>query len=51
VVLTLAGSYRLTSNLVVPDANTDAIDVNADEVTIDLNGFSIIGPPSALEVR
>ncbi len=42
------GAYRLTSNLDLrglPDAeNLRAIIVNADGVSIDLNGFSIIGP-------
>jgi hypothetical protein len=44
VVICQSGSYRLSGNLTVPDANTDAIDINADNVTIDLNGFSILGP-------
>lgn len=38
------GSYRLTSNLVVSDAATTAIEIKADNVTLDLNGFSILGP-------
>ena len=37
------GTYRLTSNLVVP-AGTVGIRIDATNVTIDLNGFSIIGP-------
>jgi len=41
--ITKPGSYKLTSNLVVP-ANTDGIDILASDVTLDLNGFSIIGP-------
>ncbi len=44
VTLSQSGSYRLTGNLVVPDANTTAIHIAADHVTLDLNGFSIIGP-------
>jgi hypothetical protein len=44
VTISQAGSYRLSGNLTVPDANTTAIQVTADNVTIDLNGFSIIGP-------
>ncbi len=44
VIITSAGSYRLTSNLVVPDENTDGIKVNSDDVSIDLNNFAIIGP-------
>jgi hypothetical protein len=38
-----SGSYKLTSNLVIP-AGKDGIDVMASDVTIDLNGFGIIGP-------
>lgn len=44
VTISLPGSYRLTGNLTVPDANTTAIQLTADNVAIDLNGFSIIGP-------
>ena len=44
VTITAAGSYRLTSNLTVPDENTDGIVVSADDVGIDLNNFAIIGP-------
>jgi parallel beta-helix repeat protein len=41
------GSYRLTSNL-KPPAGIDGIDVSATNVTIDLNGFAIIGPGSSI---
>lgn len=44
VTISQPGSYRLTGNLVVPDANTNGIQITADNVTLDLNGFSIIGP-------
>jgi hypothetical protein len=54
VTISQSGSYRLTSNLDVTDAsarpngsaaeNTTAIEVSADNVTIDLNGFMIKGP-------
>lgn len=44
VTLSQPGSYRLSGNLTVPDQNTTAIQVTADNVTIDLNGFSILGP-------
>jgi hypothetical protein len=44
VTINVPGSYRLSGNLTVPDANTTAIEITADNVTIDLNGFSIIGP-------
>jgi len=37
------GSYRLTGGLLI-DANTTAIVVTADNVSIDLNGFTIRGP-------
>ena len=41
--ITQSGSYRLTGNLTVPAA-TDGIVINAADVTLDLNGFGIIGP-------
>jgi hypothetical protein len=44
VTLSRAGSYRLSGNLTVPDANTTAIEITADDVTLDLNGFAILGP-------
>jgi len=43
VTISVPGSYRLSSNLIVPDGNTTAIEVLTSEVAIDLNGFSIIG--------
>lgn len=55
VTLDHPGSYRLTGNLDVTDAtardgsaaeNTTAILVAADNVTVDLNGFTIHGPTS-----
>ena len=42
--ITQPGSYKLSGNLTVLAPNSDAIDINADNVTLDLNGFSIIGP-------
>lgn len=42
-VISQPGSYRLTSNLVQPDVNTDVIRIEASNVTLDLNGFSITG--------
>ncbi len=44
VLITQPGSYRLTSNLEVPDAGTTAIQITANDVTLDLNGFTISGP-------
>ncbi len=35
-------SYRLTGDLVVPDANTTGISVSAPSISIDLNGFEIV---------
>jgi hypothetical protein len=46
-ILSTSGSFRLTSNLTVPDVDTTAIILSTTfpvDVTIDLNGFSIIGP-------
>ena len=44
VSINLPGIYKLSSNLVVPNQNTTAIQINVDNVTIDLNGFAILGP-------
>jgi len=41
--ITQPGSYRLSGNLVVT-GSTDAIDIAASNVTLDLNGFAILGP-------
>lgn len=40
--ITQPGSYRLGGHLTVP-ANTDAIQIQTDHVTIDLSGFTITG--------
>ncbi len=42
VTITAGGSYRLTSNLIVPNENTDGIELETPNVTIDLNGFEIV---------
>ncbi len=44
VKITKSGSYQLQTNIVITNADTTAILVTADDVTIDLNGFAIIGP-------
>lgn len=44
VTITAPGSYRLTSNLTVPDANTSGITLSSNDVGIDLNDFALIGP-------
>lgn len=43
VEITATGSYRLTSDLRLPDENTTGIEVTADGVRIDLGGFDILG--------
>jgi hypothetical protein len=45
--LSVPGSYRLSGNLTVPDENTTAIEITNDNVTLDLGGFSILGPGKA----
>jgi len=44
VTISVSGSYRLSGNLTVPDENTNAIVVATANISIDLNGFSILGP-------
>lgn len=54
VTISQSGSYRLTSNLDLTDAtarpggssaeNTTAISITANDVSLDLNGFTIKGP-------
>lgn len=44
VTISQPGSYRLSGNLTVPNENTTAIVITANNVTVDLNGFAIIGP-------
>lgn len=43
VIISTLGSYRLTGDLALPDENTRAIWIQVSDVTIDLNGFSILG--------
>jgi parallel beta-helix repeat protein len=42
VTISQRGSYRLTSNLTVP-SGPNGIHITADDVTLDLNGFAIVG--------
>ena len=44
IEITEPGSYRLKSDIRVPDEKTTAIAVTADHVTIDLKSYSISGP-------
>ena len=37
-----AKSYRLTSDLIIPDVNTNGISIQSSNITLDLNGFSLI---------
>ncbi len=46
VTLCASGSYRLISNLTVPSGR-NGIDLSANEITIDLNGFTIAGSTGA----
>jgi parallel beta-helix repeat protein len=45
-VISTSGSYKLTGSLTVP-ASTNGINVTANNVTIDMNGFLITGTGSA----
>jgi hypothetical protein len=47
IVINHAGSYVLTDNLVVGDPDVDAIRIEVNDVTLDLNGHTIYGPTSA----
>jgi len=44
ITITQSGSYKLTANLTSASVSADVIQITADNVTLDLNGFSIIGP-------
>jgi hypothetical protein len=47
ITITTAGSYYLTTNL-VGVSGQNGITINADDVTLDLNGFALIGVPGSL---
>ncbi len=49
ITICQSGSYRLSGNLTISDVNTDGIDVNASNVTLDLNGFTISGPITCIQ--
>ncbi len=44
IAICKSGSYRLSGDLTIASVDTDAIDIRANDVTLDLNGFSIVGP-------
>jgi hypothetical protein len=43
-VISIPGSYKLTSNLAVTTPGTDAIYIVTNDVTLDLGGYTISGP-------
>jgi hypothetical protein len=46
VSIIAGGSYRLTSNLTAPNANTTVVSITGSGVSLDLNGFVIRGTSS-----
>jgi hypothetical protein len=44
VTISKPGSYKLSSNLTISRVNTTGIEITSDDVTLDLNGFTIQGP-------
>ncbi len=44
ITITQPGSYILTSNLVSTSTSVSVIDITSSNVTLDLNGFALIGP-------
>ena len=52
ISITQPGSYRLSGNLTVGANVTSAIEISANNVTLDLNGFQITGPaPTCAELN
>jgi len=43
VTLSQPGSYRLTGSLIVTTASLSAIEITSDDVSLDLNGFPLVG--------
>jgi hypothetical protein len=43
VTLSVSGAYILTGVLTAPDQNTNIIEITADNVNLDMNGFTIVG--------
>ena len=44
IIICKSGSYRLAGNLTLMSVNNDAIQITANNVALDLNGFTISGP-------
>src|SRR5215472_1513700 len=42
-VITQPGSYKLDGNLTVSKTGTDGIQISANDVTLDLNGYTVSG--------
>jgi hypothetical protein len=51
VSITQPGSYKLSGNLTLPNGNTSGILLSASNVTVDLGGFSILGPVDCSNVE
>jgi parallel beta-helix repeat protein len=43
-VISSSGAYKLSGNLIVPNSSTTAIMITSSNVSVDMNGFSILGP-------
>lgn len=49
IIISNSGSYKLVSNITVPSTvSTNGIEITVDNVTLDLNGFTITGPSYSL---
>jgi len=46
LTITQAGSYYLTENITITDPNTHGMTITANDVALDLMGFSLTGPGS-----
>jgi hypothetical protein len=44
IIICKSGSYRLSGNLTLLSVNNDAIHITVNNVSLDLNGFTISGP-------
>src|SRR5438045_1829085 len=44
ITISQPGSYRLSSNLIVPNGLVNGIEIMVDDVVLDLNGFASMGP-------
>ena len=50
VTISKAGSYRLSGNLTVPNKDTTAILIVADDVTLDLNVIFAQSKPTSVKI-